>query len=229
MHVLLVEDEHEVVRALVAGLRRAGLMVVRATTADQLAAAGSHIDVVLLDLGHWGRARPAAAGRVRRFFNGPLIAIAVDGSEADAVATLEAGADDYMTQPLRMAELLARMRAVRRRCHDRPRGRSPESLLMAGTVEIRLHPREVRIRGHEVSLTPTEFDVLCLLATYGGRVVPRSVLLEKVWGRNHAVGSRALDVHMCGLRAKLRCPDLIRCVRGVGYYLTTPDLGSAGG
>ena len=134
--------------------------------------------------------------------------------EADRVAGLELGADDYVAKPFSPRELVARVRAVLRRSQN---GKPVSDMLEMGPVTVSLPAREVRLDGTEIVLTPKEFDLLAYLVQHAGVVVSRDDLLERVWGFIYPGQTRTVEVHVAQLRKKLGEPDLIRTVRGVGY------------
>jgi DNA-binding response OmpR family regulator len=181
-------------------------------------------DLVLLDL-----MLPAVSGysvlqEIRRMGGLPVIVLTARADEADRVAGLELGADDYVTKPFSPRELVARVRAVARR------GRASEDTaghpLRAGDLEIDRQRFEVKMKGRLVELTRKEFDLLAALARTPGRVFGREELLDLVWGQDGFVEPRTVDVHVARLRAKFiaaRAPEPgIETVRGVGYRFREP-------
>lgn len=184
-------------------------------------------DLVLLDV-----AMPRVSGievclRIRQVSDVPVIMITVKGEEIDKVRGLEAGADDYLTKPFGHLELLARTRAVLRRCTGTvmTKGIAP---LQAGNLTIDFEHREVRRDGKRVSLTPTEYNLLYHLARNAGHVLPHKTLLQKVWGNEFVDEADYLKVYIRRLREKLEVdphnPRYILTERGVGYrFVLTPD------
>ncbi|RKQ91141.1 two-component system response regulator ResD [Solirubrobacter pauli] len=211
--ILLVEDEHGIASAVEAYLERAGFGVVWVRSGEEaLAERHRHpIALVVLDLGLAGSLDGLD---VLRELGGrtPVIVISARDDEADRVAGLELGADDYVGKPFSPRELVARVSAVLRRAD-----RSDASALTLGPIEIDEAAREVRLDGHEVELTRREFDLLTCLVRERGRVVERATLLESVWPEEFHTPTRTVEVHVAQLRRKLGRPDLIRTVRGVGY------------
>ena len=138
--------------------------------------------------------------------------------EADRVAGLEVGADDYVTKPFSPRELAARMKAVLRRTE--PSVRSDR--LVLGDIELVRDAHEVTVAGETVELTGKEFDLLAYLVENAGIVVSRDQLLDRVWGMSYAGGTRTVDVHVAQLRRKLGRPDAVRTVRGAGYKAVRP-------
>ena len=144
----------------------------------------------------------------------PVIMATARGSEVEKIKALDAGADDYLTKPFSMMEMVARARAVLRRCGPE---QVPRDITVGG---ITIHPeqRSVCVDGEEVALTFKEYELLLLLCSHVGRVYPRETLLDLVWGESLDVFSRTLDVHIRTLRSKLGTQEhLIKTVRGVGY------------
>jgi len=211
--ILLVEDEHGIASAVEAYLERAGFVVVWVRSGeDALTELRRHsIALVVLDLGLAG----ALDGLdVLREIGGraPVIVISARDDEADRVAGLELGADDYVGKPFSPRELVARVGAVLRRD-----ARADTTALSLGPIEIDEAGREVRLDGEEIELTRREFDLLTCLVRERGRVVARDTLLESVWPEEFHTPTRTVEVHVAQLRRKLGRPDLIRTVRGVGY------------
>jgi DNA-binding response OmpR family regulator len=151
--------------------------------------------------------------RIRARSTVPIVMLTARDEEADRVAGLELGADDYVAKPFSPRELAARIKAVLRRAAG---FESPARLLL-GDVQIDRDAREAAIGGRPVELTGKEFDLLAFLVEHAGIVVSREQLLDRVWGMQFAGGTRTVDVHVAQLRRKLGRPDLIRTVRGAGY------------
>jgi two-component system phosphate regulon response regulator PhoB len=230
-NVLVVEDESAIAELIAINLRHAGFEVTLAETADQAQAA---IDAVLPDLAllDWmlpGQSGVALARRWRsesRTRELPIIMLTARADEADKVAGLDAGADDYLTKPFSTQELLARIRAVLRR-------RLPEALDSAVEVGgLRLDPstRRVSRAGVDIKLGPTEFRLLHFFMTHPERVHSRAQLLDRVWGDHVFIEERTVDVHVKRLREALlpaQCSHMIETVRGAGYRLTQQLTASA--
>ena len=221
--VLVVEDEPAILELIAVNLEHAGYGVLRAMNAEEAARALAEVlpDVVLLDWMLPGQSGHAFAKRLRadaRTKDLPIIFITARADEADKVAGLEAGADDYITKPFSPRELVARIRAVLRR-------RAPE--LGDAAVEIaglRLDPGAHRVSGNGrvLSLGPTEFRLLHFLMTHPDRVYSRSRLLDEVWGDHVFLEERTVDVHIRRLRQALAPSGhsgLVETVRGSGYAL----------
>ena len=220
MKILAVDDEPQILRALRTSLAARGHDVVTApngeTALDILGAAD--VDLVVLDLGLPGIDGVEAIRRLRSWSKVPVIVLSVRDAQADKVAALDAGADDYVTKPFAMDELGARIRAVLRRTV--PTEAAPPVIRVAG-LEIDLASRLVRRDGVQVHLTPTEFALLELMATNPGKLLTHRWLLQKVWGPAYQQESQYLRVYVAGLRKKLEqdpsAPGLILTEPGVGY------------
>jgi two-component system KDP operon response regulator KdpE len=218
--ILAVDDEPQILRALRTSLTARGHDVFTApngeTALDILGAAD--VDLVVLDLGLPGIDGVEAIRRLRSWSKVPVIVLSVRDAQADKVAALDAGADDYVTKPFAMDELGARIRAVLRRTV--PTEAAPPVIRVAG-LEIDLASRLVRRDGVQVHLTPTEFALLELMATNPGKLLTHRWLLQKVWGPAYQQESQYLRVYVAGLRKKLEqepsAPDLILTEPGVGY------------
>jgi two-component system KDP operon response regulator KdpE len=219
--VLVVEDEPPVRRFLRAALAGHGYRVVEAGSvaeAEQLAP-GHNPDVFLLDLGLPDGDGIDLARRLREWSRAPIIVLSARGREEDKVNALDAGADDYLTKPFGVNELLARLRVALRHAQATPEQRT---VLEAGPLRIDLARREVTVNGAEVRLTPTEYRVLALLAQHAGKVLTHRQILREVWGPN-ATEAHYVRVQMAELRKKLEAeparPRLLVTEPGVGYRL----------
>jgi DNA-binding response OmpR family regulator len=212
--ILLVEDEQNIGSLVRNYLQRDGFDVIWVRTGvDALTELTRHpIALMVLDVGlprmNGLEVCRRVAGRV------PVIMVTARDEEADRVAGLELGADDYVAKPFSPRELVARVRAVLRRSQN---GKPVSDMLEMGPVTVSLPAREVRLDGNEIELTPKEFDLLAYLVQHAGVVVSRDDLLERVWGFIYPGQTRTVEVHVAQLRKKLGVPDLIRTVRGVGY------------
>jgi two-component system, OmpR family, response regulator RegX3 len=214
VRVLIVEDEDAIAEPLAEGLRREGFDVARAATGAE-ALAATRADVVLLDL-----RLPDVDGfdvcrELRSRSAVPIIVVTARGEEADRVAGLELGADDYVVKPFGLRELIARIRAVTRRA----RGEHGAAIARIGDLEVDIRARRATLSGREVELTQKEFDLLAALARDPGAVLSRRRLLEDVWDTSWYGSSKTIDVHVAALRRKLGDPSLIETVRGVGFRL----------
>jgi DNA-binding response OmpR family regulator len=213
--VLVVEDEHNVGNLVQSYLRHHGYIVVWVRTAEEglIELNRRHTDMVLLDIRLPGMDGFEFCREVRQRSNVPIIMLTARDEEADRVLGLEMGADDYVPKPFSPRELVARMRAVRRRY--RPASR--HELLSCGAVTMEPRARTVTVDGVDVALTVREFDLLLCLLENAGVVLTREQLLERVWGLGFPGGTRTVDQHVAQVRAKLGLPELIETVRGVGY------------
>ena len=172
-------------------------------------------DLVVLDLMLPGLDGIEVCRRVQRDRQVPVLMLTARGEEADVLVGLGVGADDYMTKPFSPRELVARIRALLRRVERRP---APTETTRLGALEIDPETRKVTLDGEPVHLTPTEFDLLRMLAARPGAVHSREQLLADVWGWRDGAGHRTVDSHIRGLRRKL-APGLVRTVHGIGYAL----------
>jgi two-component system KDP operon response regulator KdpE len=219
--VLVVEDEPQVRRFLRAALSSHGYRLVETGTfreAEQLATSHNP-DVFLLDLGLPDGDGVDLARRLREWSRAPIIVLSARGREEDKVNALDAGADDYLTKPFGVNELLARLRVALRHAHASP---DQPPVLEAGPLRVDLARREVTVDGREVRLTPTEFRLLALLARHAGKVLTHRQILREVWGPN-ATEAHWVRVHMAELRKKIEAdparPRLLVTELGVGYRL----------
>jgi two-component system, OmpR family, KDP operon response regulator KdpE len=216
--VLLIEDEMQMRRFLRATLHSHEYQLVEATTArDGLAqAAGRNPDVILLDLGLPDGDGIDLTRRIREWSKVPIIVLSARGREADKVAALDAGADDYLTKPFGVGELLARLRVALRH------GAQPASepvFVLAG-LRVDFERRRVFVDDSEVHLTPTEYKLLGTLVRHAGKVLTHRQLLKEVWGPNAVEHTHYLRVYMTQLRHKLE-KDAAR----PQYFLTEPGVG----
>jgi two-component system KDP operon response regulator KdpE len=219
--VLVVEDDAQVRRFLRAALASHAFRLVEAGTvreAEQLATSHNP-DVYLLDLGLPDGDGVDLARRLREWTRAPIIVLSARGREEDKVNALDAGADDYLTKPFGVNELLARLRVALRHAQATPAG---DPVLEAGPLRVDLARREVTVEGREVRLTPTEFKLLALLARHAGKVLTHRQILKEVWGPN-ASEAHWVRVHMAELRKKVEAdparPRLLVTEPGVGYRL----------
>ena len=222
MRVLLVEDDQTIASPLLRGLEREGFTVVHAECgADARTAMRSATpDVLLLDLGLPDIDGFELCRELRATSDVPIIVVTARGEEVDRVVGLELGADDYVVKPFGFRELVARIRAVRRRANGRAGG--PTATL--GDLVVDRRTRRATVEGRAVTLTPKEFDLLALLADDPGAVCSRQQILDEVWDPHWYGPTKTLDVHVASLRRKLGHPELIETVRGVGYRLSVPEV-----
>ncbi len=226
--ILVVEDDTQAREALVSALRREGYEVMEASDGEEglERIRRDKPDLVILDL-----ILPRMDGldvcrKAREITTIPIIMLTARDEEIDKVLGLEIGADDYITKPYSMRELLARIKANLRRWSEFAAPRSEEEDIVVGPIVIMPSKREVTRDGKRVYLTPKEFDLLYVLATNLDKVMPREALLSQVWGYE-GIDTRSLDVHIGRLRAKLEDdpsnPKMILTVRSVGYRMVPPE------
>jgi two-component system KDP operon response regulator KdpE len=226
--VLLVEDEASMRRFLRATLVPRGfrLIEVENAAAAELAAASHHPELILLDLGLPDRDGIDLTRRLRGFTSAPILVISARGRDEDKVGALDAGADDYVTKPFSVGELLARMRVALRHA-ARAAGEPEEGELEFGELRIDFARREVAVAGRRVHLTPIEWRLLALLARHAGKVVTHRQILREVWGPTHAQQTHTVRVHMAGLRKKIELdparPRWLVTEPSVGYRLRDRD------
>jgi len=221
--VLVVEDEPQMRRFLRACLTSHGYRLVEAASvreAEQLATSHNP-EVVLLDLGLPDGDGIELTRRLREWTRVPVIVVSARGREEDKVLALDAGADDYLTKPFGVSELLARLRVALR--HARQGAGSASPIVEVGGLRVDLERREVSVDGREVRLTPIEFRLLALLARNAGKVLTHRQILNEVWGPSYAAQTHHVRVHMADLRKKIEAdparPRLIVTELGVGYRL----------
>ena len=230
--VLVVEDEDSFIEALTVGLTREGFRVQVARDGAQALDLFDAIDpdLVLLDV-----MLPKVSGidvcrELRKRTTVPIIMVTAKASEIDTVVGLEVGADDYVSKPYRLRELVARMRAVLRRAPGEAAapagGDGGVEVLSVGDVSLDPARHEVLVRGDDVALPLKEFELLTLLLENAGRVLPRDVLIDRVWGHDYVGDTKTLDVHVKRLRAKVEddpsSPSRIVTIRGLGYKYEVP-------
>jgi two-component system, OmpR family, KDP operon response regulator KdpE len=221
--VLIVEDDSQMRRFLRASLTSHAFGVVEAASArEAVALATSHNpELVLLDLGLPDDDGIALTRKFREWSRVPIIVISARGREADKVEALDAGADDYLTKPFGVNELLARIRVALR--HAREAGGAPTPVLDIGPLRLDLARREVSVGGREVRLTPIEYRLIVLLAQNAGKVLTHRHILKEVWGPGHVDDTHYLRVYMAQLRRKIEVdpaqPQLLSTEPGVGYRL----------
>ena len=222
--VLLIEDEPQMRRFLRTALGSNDYRLVEAGTAKEgLAhAAARNPDVILLDLGLPDRDGLEVAKELREWSATPIIVLSARGREQDKVAALDLGADDYLTKPFGVDELLARIRVALRHA-ARPPGAAPEPIFEAGDLKVDLAARRVWRAGEEVHLTPTEYKLLAVMVRNAGKVLTHRQLLKDVWGINYVNQSHYVRVYLAQLRQKIEAdparPRLLLTEPGIGYRL----------
>ncbi|HZN37116.1 MAG TPA: response regulator [Pirellulaceae bacterium] len=221
--ILVIEDEPEIRRFLRASLAAEHFAAQESETgqAGLRAAAAQPPDVVLLDLGLPDIGGLEVIRQLRGWSRVPIIVLSARGQEADKIAALDAGADDYLTKPFGIGELLARLRVALR--HRSSRGETPSQEFTHGAVRVDLVRRRVLVAGQEVHLTPTEYRLLTTLIQHAGKVLTHRQLLKEVWGPDCTHETHYLRVYVNQLRQKLgddaARPQLLLTEPGVGYRL----------
>jgi two-component system KDP operon response regulator KdpE len=219
VRILVIDDEEQIRRALRSVLQARHYTVdAAATGAEGLEFAVDHVpDLIILDLTLPDMSGLRVAEELRAWYEGPIVVLSVRDGDADKIAALDLGADDYLTKPFSSGELLARIRAHLRRTGG---GESSVKEIRAGGLVIDLAKRTVDVEGKRAHLTRTEFDILALLARNADRVVTSRMLLEQVWGPDYVSDTQTLRVHVSHLRRKIEPAD------GVPrYILTEPGVG----
>ncbi len=222
--VLLVEDEPQMRRFLRAALGARPFRLIEASTLKEalLLTTSHNPELILLDLGLPDGDGITLTRNLREWSRVPIIVISARGREADKVEALDAGADDYLTKPFGIDELLARMRVSLRRGREAGSG-PPTPVITAGPLPIAFDRREVTRPGRGVRLTPTGFRLLAFLASHAGRIVTHAQILKEVWGGTSAAEAHHVRVHMADLRKKIEDdparPKILVTELGVGYRL----------
>ncbi|MDQ0960182.1 two-component system response regulator RegX3 [Streptomyces sp. B4I13] len=218
MHVLLVEDDEPVAESLRRGLKRYGFAVDWVSTGAAALAHPGPYDVVLLDLGLPDTDGLDVCKALRERGSVPIIVISARSDETDRVVGLELGADDYVSKPFGVREVIARIRAVMRRVQPRTAGGAPADRYGARLTIDRKAAR-VHVDGAEIALAPKEYDLLAFLTEEPGALMSREQIMEAVWDANWFGPTKTLDVHVAALRRKLAGVVAIAAVRGVGFRL----------
>jgi two-component system KDP operon response regulator KdpE len=221
LRVLVVDDERPIRRFLDAALTAHGYVVFEAATGEEALAAviAQRPDLIILDLGLPGMDGVEVTRRLREWSRLPIVILSVREQEKDKIEALDAGADDYLTKPFGIGELLARMRVVQRRAAQ------PQSMptFQVGDLVVDLARRQVALAGNEVALTPTEYDLLRVLVQNAGKVLTHNYLLRQVWGSGYEGEMHLLQVNVSNLRHKIEPvpgqPRYIVTEPGVGYRL----------
>ncbi len=226
--VLVVEDEESFVEALKVGLKREGFRVEVARDGLQALEMFDLVqpDVILLDVMLPKMSGIDVCRQLRKKTMTPIIMVTAKGSEIDTVVGLEVGADDYVTKPYRLRELTARMRAVMRRIPMERGGELSGSSIQVGDVIVDPEQHEVVVRGESMQLPLKEFELLHMLISNAGRVLPRETLIDRVWGSDYVGDTKTLDVHVKRLRSRIEEdpaePRCIVTIRGLGYKYEKP-------
>jgi two-component system KDP operon response regulator KdpE len=223
--ILVLDDEASIRRLLKISLESEGYTLLEASAGKEglVTASTQRPDLIILDLGLPDIDGLTVLKRLREWSTIPVIVLTVKDSDIDKVTLLDAGADDYLTKPFSVPELLARIRAALR--HTRPS--DMEAVFHSGHLEVDLSSRRVSLAGKPVRLTATEYDILRLLVRYAGKVVTQGHLLKEIWGPHSSEQTQYLRVYIGQLRKKLERdpsrPELILTEPGVGYRLIAPD------
>ena len=221
MKVLVIDDEPQIRRALRIGLERNNYQVTLAATgAEGLdIAALSPLDFVILDLAMPGLDGVEVCRQLREWSKVPVIVLSVREGERDKIAALDAGADDYLTKPFSLEELLARLRAVLRRAHSDAEPEPP--IFTKGPLHIDFARRVVNVAGEVVHLTPTEYELLKFMVRHPNRVLTHRHLLTTLWGPEYADDTHTLRVHIANLRNKIEAnaarPQFLHTEPRIGY------------
>ena len=218
--LLLVEDEESIGSLVRTYLEQSGYRVAWVRSGEEALARLDEVRprTVILDVGLPDQDGFDVCRSIRARSNVPVLMLTARDEEADRVAGLELGADDYVTKPFSPRELAARVKAMLRRAEN---GAGTQPLTL-GDVALDPQAREVTVSGEPVELTGKEFDLLTYLIENTGIVLSRDRLLDSVWGMSYPGGTRTVDVHIAQLRRKLGRPDLIRTLRGAGYKAVRP-------
>jgi two-component system KDP operon response regulator KdpE len=224
--ILVVDDEPQILRALVTNLRARKYDVDAAATGEIAleAAAAKRPDLVVLDLGLPGLSGIEVIHGLRGWTTVPIVILSARDAERDKIAALDAGADDYVTKPFGMGELLARIRAALRRATPG----ADEPVVVTRDFTVDLAAKRVRRGESEVRLTPTEWHIVEVLVRNAGKLVSQRQLLQEVWGPEYGTETLYLRVHMAHIRRKLEptpsAPQYFITEPGMGYRFTTPDV-----
>jgi two-component system KDP operon response regulator KdpE len=222
---LVIEDEAQMRRFLRASLPPHGYVLVEAPTGREgIANAGANNpDIILLDLGLPDMDGIDVTKQLREFTKTPIIVLSAREQDQHKVAVLDAGADDYLTKPFSVSELLARIRVARRHVENRNGENDDDAVFSVGTLRLDFGKRQVFVGEREVHLTPIEYKLLSTLARNAGRVVTHQQLLREVWGTRFGTQTQYLHVYMGQLRGKLEAeptrPRLLMTEPGIGYRL----------
>jgi two-component system KDP operon response regulator KdpE len=225
--VLVIDDEEQIRRALSSILRSRHYDMEAATTGQEglIMAIDRPPDIVILDLGLPDMSGIEVCRELRSWTSVPILILSVHAAEADKIAALDEGADDYLTKPFSAGELLARLRALLRRAAALT---SPLPIVSAGALTVDIARRHVTVDDDEVSLTPTEFDILAYLARNANCVVTQRQILEHVWGPEWVEDAQTLRVHVSHLRKKIEPdpsgPRYIITEPGVGFRFVAPEI-----
>ena len=225
MRILIVDDEKTIRRFLKATLMSHGYNVIEATNGKEALeySISSHPDAIILDLGLPDMDGTEVMCQIRKRAKTPIIILSVREDEVDKIAALDAGADDYLTKPFNAGEMLARLRAVMRRLLPQ----NERSVFKVGKLSIDISSHSVRLKGHEIHLTPTEYDILKILVLNAGKIVTHNQILKTIWNKDEDFEEalHLLRVTISNLRNKMETnpdrPAYILTEPGVGYRLSS--------
>jgi len=226
--IVAIEDDPQIRRFLRTGLESHGFQIHEADTGKLglIEAANRKPDLVILDLGLPDMDGVEVVKKLREWSALPVIVLSARAAETDKVAALDAGADDYLTKPFGLGELLARIRVALR--HVARPGAGTEPRIRSGDLVVDLERREVRIGEREIHLTPTEYDLLKVFLTNANKVLTDRMLLQRVWGPDYGDESHYLHVYVARLRRKIeedpQAPKYLTTEPGVGYRFRSEDL-----
>ncbi len=226
--VLVAEDEESFIEALTLGLKREGFLVEAARDGEEAIRKFEEFrpDVILLDVMLPRKSGLDVCREIRSRSKVPIIMVTAKATEIDTVVGLEVGADDYISKPYRLKELVARVRAVMRRTpSDNYEAKIENESIEVGEIVLDTSKHEVRVRGEVVKVPLKEFELLEFLISNPGRVLTREQIIDRVWGPYYSGDTKTLDVHIKRLRSKVEKdpsePTVITTVRGLGYRLET--------
>ena len=224
--LLIIEDDDDLRKALKMSLKQQGYEIATAATGPkglEKARSGGH-DLIILDLMLPGMDGLSLVRALRQTSQTPVLMLTARSSEMDKIIGLESGADDYLTKPFSLGELVARIRALLRRA--RPAAPAQSDRILSGDLALDLITRRVTLRGQRLTMSPKEFSLLAELMRNEGAVLSRDLLLTRVWGYDYAGNTRTVDVHIRWLREKIEPdpshPRYLQTVRGVGYRFEGP-------
>jgi two-component system KDP operon response regulator KdpE len=222
--IVVIDDEAQIRRALNSILSTRGYRILSASDgAEGLDLAIEHSpDLIVLDMAMPGMGGLEVCRELRTWYTAPILVLSVRGSDADKIAALDAGADDYVTKPFSAGELLARVRALLRRASGQA---AAAPVIAIGELEINIAQRRIKRGDREIDLTRIEFDILACLAQNADTVVTSKMILEKVWGPEYGQDTQTLRVHISHLRRKIEphpsVPRYLLTEPGVGYRLSS--------
>ena len=233
--ILIVDDETTIVDMLVYNLQKEGYNTLQANDGEEAVniALSQNPDLVLLDIMLPKMDGLAVCKRIRQTLNIPILMISAKDEEIDKILGLELGADDYITKPFSVRELMARVKANLRKAEvanktsneNESENKADTNVITVGDLSLDLNKFEVKVRGEVMDLTLREFEVLKYLANQPGQVVTREILLEKVWGYEYYGDIRTVDVTVRRIREKIEKdtsnPKILITKRGVGYYIAS--------